>query len=317
MSDNQKGTVVDFTDDPQKSTFGRNADGGLVNDPGGNAWNAVKGNAPLYAQFNGVKTAVERGLNPPQPYFHGESWEVLLNAMQAAADIGLQVVDAFDYGKAIGNAFTGNFLDVFGTVIAAVCKGILDWLWNSFQPVQDAAGVLLGNPGKIKNSGAMWNAVSENLTALQEAIGQDLATTLNECWEGEAGCGAAVRSEDLLNTVGFAAQSAKGLYELLEIYGDMAERVNDMVRQMIADLTSVIITSIGDIMTKGPLAAIPIAIDLAILAARYLMRLIGIGIQVAWFAIAGVQLFNTIKGCFDQAMEVLQKLSGYNHTISV
>ena len=31
MSDNQKGTVVDFTDDPQASTFGLNADGKIIN----------------------------------------------------------------------------------------------------------------------------------------------------------------------------------------------------------------------------------------------------------------------------------------------
>ena len=125
-----------------------------------------------------------------------------------------------------------------------------------------------------------------------------------------------VRSEDLLNTVGFASQSSLGLSEILAIYADMAERINDMVRQMIADLIATVIGALGDIATKGPAALIPIGIDIAILLMRYTLRLIGIAIQEIWFIIAGSQLVNTIKDCFEQAMQVLQKLSGYNGTIS-
>lgn len=318
MSDNQKGQVVDFTDDPQASKFGLNADGKIINgDLGENAKTAALGNAPIYSQWNNAKTAWNNGLNPPQPYFHGEWWEELLNAMQASADICLQIVDVFDYGKGVVNLFTGNFLDILGTLAAAVCKGWLDFLWNSFTPLQDAVGVLLGNPPKITNSANMWNSVSENLKALLDAMGPDLERTLNQCWDGQAACNASVRAGDLLQTVDFASQSAKGLSELLLIYADMAARINDTVRQFIADIVGTVIGAIGDIATKGPLAIIPIGIDLAILLARYTMRLIGIAIQEAWFIIAGMQLLITIRGCFEKAMEVLEKFSGYNPTLSV
>ncbi|MEV3938344.1 hypothetical protein AB0K52_20500 [Glycomyces sp. NPDC049804] len=319
MSD-QKGTVVDFTDDPQKPSFGESvdADGGIISGSlGENAKNAALGNAPIYSQWNNAKTAWNNGLNPPQPYFHGEWWEELLNATQASADIALQIVDVFDYGKGVVNLFTGNFLDILGTLAAAVCKGWLDFLWNSFTPLQDAVGVLLGNPPKIQNSGNMWNSVSENLKALEEAMGPGLDKMLSECWEGQAACNASVRAADLLQTVDFASQSAKGLSELLLIYADMAARINDTVRQFIADIVGTVVGAIGDIATKGPLAIIPIGIDLGILLARYTARLIGIAVQELWFIIAGIQLLTTIKGCFDKAMEVLKKFSDYNPVISV
>jgi hypothetical protein len=318
LSDNQNGTVVDFTDDPQKPSYGEAVDGGIVSgDLSENAKTAALGNAPIYSQWNNAKTAWNNGMNPPQKYFHGEWWEELLNAIQAASDIALQIVDTFDYGKGVVNLFTGNFLDIVGTLAAAVCKGALDFLWNSFTPLQDAVGVLLGNPPKIQNSGDMWNSVSENLKSLMDAMGPDLDRTLSECWDGQAGCSAGVRASDLLETVDFASQSAKGLSELLLIYADMAARINDTVRQIIADVVGTVIGAIGDIATKGPLAIIPIGIDLAILIARYTARLIGIAVQEAWFIIAGVQLMTTIKGCFENAMSVLQKFSGYNDTISV
>lgn len=314
MSDNQKGEVVDFSDAAQKSTFGRNADGGLINDPGTNAMNAVVGNFPFFAQGYGAAKAIDQAFNPPQSYFKGEWWETLLNSMQALADLGLQIVDAFDYAKA---ALSFDPADIIGALAAAVCKGLLDFLWSSFQPLQDAAGVLLGNPGKIKNSGAMWGAVAENLMTLNEAVAGGLETTLTDCWEGEAGCAATVRSGDLVNTVEFASQSANGLKDLLDIYGDMAERINDTVRQAIADLVSFVVNRVIGVAMKGPAEVIMAGIDIAILVVRYTLRFISIAIQEAWFIIAGTQLLNTIKGCFEQAMDVLGKLSGYNNTISV
>ncbi|MEU6860501.1 hypothetical protein AB0B28_16725 [Glycomyces sp. NPDC046736] len=314
MSDNQKGEVVDFSDAPKSSVYGRNADGGFINDPFGNGKKALEGNIPFYAQIKGGFDAVDKAFNPPQSYFKGEWWETLLNSIQALADLGVQIVDAFDYAKA---ALSFDPADIIGALAAAVCKGLLDFLWSSFQPLQDAAGVLLGNPGKIQNSAAMWGAVSENLTSLYDALGTDLGKTLTECWDSEAGCAAAVRGGDLLDTADFASQSADGLKDLLNIYADMAERINDTVRQAIADLVSFVINRAIGIAMKGPAEVIMAGIDIAILVVRYTLRFIGIAIQEAWFIIAGKQLLNTIKDCFEQAMEVLEKLAGYNTTVRV
>jgi hypothetical protein len=310
MSD-QKGEVVDFTDDPQESSFGRNAEGGFINDPIGNAEKAVLGNFPIVSQIYNISQSIDKALDPPQSYFHGEWWEELFVAMQAASDIGVQIADAFDIGKSIGNALTGNVLDAVGAAAGMVCKGVLDWLWSSVQPVQDAAGVLLGNPGKVMNSSGMWKAVAENLGHLVDALGPDLGNTLNQCWTGKCGSAAAVRAGDLLDTVQFASESSSGLSELLEIYADMAERINDLVRQLLADVVAALIAAAGDIATKGLLAIIPVGIDLAIMLTQYTLRLISIAIQEAWFIIAGTQLVLTIQRCFENSMTVLRELSGY------
>jgi hypothetical protein len=309
MSD-QKGTVVDFTGKPHESTFGLNQDGGIINDPVGNAGKAILGNFPGIAQGYNIAKSVDEAINPPQSYFHGEWWQEIFVAMQAANDIGVQIIDVFALGKSALNAFTGNVLDGVGAAAGILVKAGLDWIFSSVQPVQDAAGVLLGNPDKIKTCSEMWTAVAENLKALEEALGPDLGKMLDECWNGHAGGCAAVRAGDLVETVGFASQSSTGLSEMLMIYSDMAGRINDIVRQFLSDVVANLISAAGDIATKGPIAIIPVGIDLALMLAGYTMRLINIAIQEAWFVIAGVQLMNAIKGCFENAMSVLRELSG-------
>ncbi|GAB3995012.1 hypothetical protein GCM10029992_11100 [Glycomyces albus] len=247
----QEGEVVDFTDEAQASTFGQNADGGYINDPLQNAEDAAMGSIPGYAQLDASINAWNDTVDPPQSYFHDEWWQKLFVAAQGTVDIAGQILEAFALVKTIANTSTSNYLDAVGTAAGLVCKGQLTFLLNTVQPIQDTAGALLGNEAKIKNCAAMWKAVSENLAAAGEAIAPELDSTLMENWGGQAGISAAVRGSDLVNTVAFASESATGLFELLEIYGDMAKRINGMVIELIADVVASLIAAAGDIATKG------------------------------------------------------------------
>lgn len=299
--------VVDFSDAPTKSGWGEAPDGGVFQDPGGNAKKQLE-NIPVGGNVYKFGKAAVDLVDPPQEYFDGEWWEILLNSIQQIAKMGEQILEVVGVVRGVLSANPG---DIIGVLAGALAKSVLSFLISTIQPIQDLVGILYGNPARLDESANMWKAVSENMTALADEIGPDLEAACND-WCSKAGAGATVRGSDLMQTTRFAATSSMGLHDFLLCYKDLAQGVNDLVLQIVSDVVAVVIAALVEAGTKGPFAIPFIAADVAILIASYVMRLIQLATQVAWLIIEGVGLMNAIKECFEKAMEVLEKLAGYN-----
>lgn len=299
--------VVDFSDAPKKSGWGEAPDGGIFQDPGGNAKKQLE-NIPVGGNVYKFGKAVVDLVDPPQEYFDGEWWEILLNSTQQIAKMGEQILEVVGVARGIISMNPG---DLLGVAVGALAKSVLSFLISTVQPIQDLVGILYGNPARLEQSADMWKAVAENLTNLANEIGPDLEACCNQNWGGKAGAGAHVRGSDLVQTTGFAAMGASGLHDFLLCYKDLAQGVNDLVLQIVSDVVALLISAAVEAGTKGPFAIPFVAADVAILVASYVMRLIQLATQVAWLIIEGLVLLKAITEAFERAMEVLEKLSGY------
>jgi hypothetical protein len=300
--------VVDFSDAPTKSGWGEAPDGGILQDPGGNAKKQLE-NIPVGGNVYKFGKAAVDLVDPPQEYFDGEWWEIMLNSLQQVAKMGEQILEVVGVARGVISANPG---DLLGVAAGALAKSALSFLISTVQPIQDLVGILYGNPARLEESADMWKAVAENLEALANEIGPDFEACCNQNWGGQAGAGAHVRGSDLVQTTGFAAMGAGGLHEFLLCYKDLAQGVNDFVLQVVSDVIAVLIAAAVEAGTKGPFAIPFIAADVAILVASYAMRLIQLATQVAWLIIEGLGLMTALSEGFEKAMSVLERLSGYN-----
>lgn len=300
--------VVDFSDAPDKSGFGEAPDGGILQAPGDNARKALENIPAIGNGYKFAKAGYEL-FNPPQAYFDGEWWEILLNSIQKIAVMGEQILEVVGL---VRGALSANPGDLLGAVVGSLAKGALGFIISTVQPIQDLVGILYGNPARLDESANMWKAVSENLTNLSNEIGPDFERTCAEDWRCEAGGGAMVRGSDLVETTNFAAMASSGLHDFLMCYKDLAQGVNDFVLQVVSDVIAVLIAAAVEAGTKGPFAIPFIAADVAILVGAYIMRLIQLATQVAWLIIEGVVLMQAVMESFEKAMSVLEKLAGYD-----
>ncbi|MFC4335876.1 hypothetical protein [Salininema proteolyticum] len=304
------GSVIDFSEAPRQQEFFENKDGGYLNDPGGNALDAIKGNTPIYAQINNIKDDLVGNSEAINRLFDGEAtMSDALALTQMVADIARQCVDAFDAG--VSNADGPDL----GYWAAAGVKAGLDWLFSSVQPIQDLVGTVMGNPERLKTTAESWTFTSDSLATLAEAYGNEALTNIKPNWEGESCDAAMVRTSEFVDAVGVASVTSSNLSDLVGLFVEFAERVQDRFKQGIADSVALIIGALEDIAKYGYLSIPFIAIDLSVALIRLYLDLVGIALQVAQIYLAGSQLCSQLEQVFSQTMDLLEFLSGVTERV--
>ncbi|WP_025273684.1 hypothetical protein [Haloglycomyces albus] len=310
MTDNNEGTVVDLSEAPRQQQFGVNQDGGIINDPLGNAKSAVVGNVPVIAQATNIAEDIENNTGAVNRLFDGEAtMDDLLAIGQMIVDISRQILDLVD---AVQANIDGPDI---GFIAGAAIKAGLDWIWDSLQPIQDLVGMVTGNPERLETTSDMWTQVAQSTEKLAQAYSDEANNNIVPNWEGDAFDAAIVRSNEFLQAINVATTSANHLSDLVALFADFAGRLQDRAKQTLAEVAGAVIGAAEDIAKYGWVAVVPVGIDLAILLTRLFLDLLGIVMQAARIFLSGSQLCSQLEESFESTSEILDFLSNVPHTV--
>lgn len=175
---------------------------------------------PIYSQANDLATAIGEG----------DIAAISGGIMELAGEVGFLVVDPIGFLVSNGLAF------------------LIDWI----QPLEDAFGLVTGNPERLGADAERWKEITTELgnlvKELNEAVNTDLAT-----WSGPAADAARARLAEFAHAIEGVANDVNGIGVILDLSVALMEIAQELILTIIAEfVTWLVITWLAALAAAAP-----------------------------------------------------------------
>lgn len=179
---------------------------------------------------------------------------------------------------------------------------LVDFLIQTFQPLEDLLGLVTGNEARMNVSANMWQDVAAAMPPIAEYMNSATTEELAE-WVGEAGEAARARIMELGLMVEGVGYLAMGMDQVLKMMAGLARVTRQFVQKLITDGVVWVIKTIApqiaaSIATFGAAAPVCIAMTVA--------KIAGLVLDAIQFINGAVQFFQTLG----QLLGYFQELFG-------
>lgn len=319
MSDHE---MQDFSDSPQQGGFGEDSNGNVA-DVGNAALNvldhqklinspfkmamSVKDNKDVYTDaFGNIRSDLMGDRNNPNRGSFTDRASALGSRMKTDWGAVNDKTTALDTTSQRNRGKYETFLHkAKGTVgidpLKWLAGTLVDFLIQTFQPLEDILGVVTGNEARMNVSANMWQEVAGAMGPIADHMNTVVDGELAQ-WEGEAGSSARARVMELGLMVDAMGYLAGGMQTVLQMMAGLAKALRVFVQGKIADGVAWIIKTIApqvaaSIVTLGAYAPVAIAMTVAKIAGLVLDAIQMIQGAIQMFQALGDQL-NLIMDIF-------------------
>lgn len=170
----------------------------------------------------------------------------------------------------------GEALEVLGAIVNpvdALASAGVSWVMENVGPLREALDMLAGDPAAIQGYADQWRqqaeAVQTSATELGDYIKRDTAV-----WEGESGDAYRLQGAQQVDGVSASAGAAESVARAVETAGQVCAAVRMIVKELIAECVSTIITRLpiwlGSISASAGLALPLVIADLVLLIVEFI-----------------------------------------------
>ncbi|MFC3493315.1 hypothetical protein [Glycomyces rhizosphaerae] len=249
MSDNG---MQDFSDSPQQGEFGHDSNGNIA-DVGNGALNVLDHQRLVSSPFKMATSVFENrdtfkgGLNQMRSDLAGGEGRgsFMDRAKGLGADLKMDwntindrtrdVSLEADRQKGKYESFLHKSKGVVGIDPLKWLAGtIVDFLVQTFQPLEDILGVVTGNEARMNVSANMWQEVGNAMPPIADHMITVVEGELAQ-WEGEAGSAARARVMELGLMLDVMGHLAGGMEMVLHMMAGLAKALRTYVQGKIAD----------------------------------------------------------------------------------
>lgn len=200
---------------------------------------------PVYKRYKNLADSLEGSGERLDRLFDGDaSLDDLLALSQSLIAVYAQMNEIADLAA---NNYAGPDP---GMIVAEVVGMGIDFALELFQPLQDAVGMVLGNPERISVSALMWHETETALATLSDSLSGAAAHTMDIEWQGAARDAALQRLAEFQDAAFTARIVAALLAQALERTAEFAEAVNNRARTFhadtVADVVNLLLSIPGD-----------------------------------------------------------------------
>lgn len=177
---------------------------------------------------------------------------------------------------------------------------LVDFLVQTFQPLEDLLGVVTGNEARMMVSANMWQDVANAMPPIAEHMNSATTEELAE-WVGQAGDTARARIMELGLMVNGLGYLAMGMDQVLQMMAGIARATRKFVQKLITEGVVWIIKTIApqiaaSIATFGAAAPVCIAMTVA--------KIAGLVLDAIQFINGAIQMFQTLGRLLGYFQEV-------------
>jgi hypothetical protein len=184
----------------------------------------------MYVTDLGTPTADDKGWAAGVPF-----WEACVDA-QTAIDEKDSLLEALGTG-AVGLELLGMAIDPIGTVVGSVAG----WLMEHIRPIRECLDLLAGNPDLIQDVGTSWGNISGHLGEAHKSFVAGVQAGTSE-WRGAAGDAYRATAGGVAKLLHNASEAADVLGRLTLAAGEVVAGVRQFVRDLIAEVVSLIVS---------------------------------------------------------------------------
>ncbi|THV23536.1 hypothetical protein [Glycomyces paridis] len=268
-----------FDDAPQQSDFGTNADGTILNDPAAAVTKALE-NFPGYKQTIAGISYIEDTGPLIGKLFDGEAtFDDLFTIVDTSLTLAVNIIETIELGMAAGELATGDPFGVLGTAVSTMTSIGLTFLLESLQPVQDLFGMITGNPGRIRVSRDMWEALATGLVPIGVQL-VDGSNKLGAVWSDTGADAARLRMLEGNDVIQVAAALSSGVSGSLEFCASTFEKVQGYLVNRASDIAGALVSYIPWFW-EGPKGWVQIILDFLPMIARIIIELVQIALHLA------------------------------------
>ncbi len=293
--------MQDFSDSPHQGGFGEDSNGNvadvgngalnvldhqrLVNSPGSMASSVFK-NRDTYKEAFGNLRGDLSGSGSMRSKLSGIGGQMKLDwgsvndrTGRLAADTNRQKGKYEDFlSKSKGAVGIDPLKWLVGTLV--------DFLIQTFQPLEDILGVVTGNEARMNVSANMWQEVGNAMSPIADHMNTVVDGELAQ-WDGQAGSAARARVMELGLMVDAMGMLTGGMQAVLQMLAGIAKALRKYVQKKITDGVVWVIQTIApqiaaSIATLGAMAPVCIAMTVAKIAGLVLdaIQMVQAAIQV-------------------------------------
>jgi hypothetical protein len=308
--------IIDLSGAPQQSGWGEHT--GLEDDPekwgnqgetSGDAWASAKKageGAPFVAQGINIRNQLSESAARVEKFFDGEGTiDDLLAQVQSLASLSTSMMEYVETKIALG---TGDPAWVASTLT----KAGLEYYLAFFQPLQDAVGLILGNPERIKVTSLMWTEAKTALETLADHVGKTVVEGVLPEWGGHAGDAAATRLAEMQDSVVVGAILSGMIAQLMDLTSGFTEGLNNRAKSFITDTVADVVSApdlIKAIFTLDIPALIQAGISLNIRILKLTLEVVNLGIQAARIFLTAATLLVTLYLEFEKTVDFLDRMA--------
>ncbi|WP_018349458.1 WXG100 family type VII secretion target [Longispora albida] len=169
-----------------------------------------------------------------------------------------QLTEAFGKGDVL--SLQGAVMDLAGNVASAIVDPItwlvsngLGFLIDWIQPLEDALGLVTGNPERIEKDADKWKEVGKELTELAKELHDTVKGPEMAQWVGQAGDAARDRLDQFATGILGMASEVQSLGMILEVSKVLMEVAQALILDIIAQfVTWLIITWLAALAAAAP-----------------------------------------------------------------
>jgi hypothetical protein len=285
--------MQDFSDSPRQGDFGYDSNGNVA-DPGNAALNVLDHQRLINSPFKMATSVFENrdtykkaagDLRSDFSGVGGDLRKLDWNSVQGKiTNVGTEM------GKENGkyNEFLGKAKGTIGIDPLKWLVGTLvDFLVQTFQPLEDLLGLVTGNEARMNVSANMWQEVGGAMPPIADHMLAVVDGELAE-WQGEAGSAARARVMELSLMVDAMGHLAGCMQGVLQMMAGLAKALRGFVQKKITDGVVWVIKTIApqiaaSIATLG--AAMPVCIAMTV------AKIAGLVLDAIQMVQAAIQMF--------------------------
>lgn len=170
----------------------------------------------------------------------------------------------------------GEALDVLGAIVNpvdALASVGVDWVMENVGPLREALDMLAGDPGAIQGYAGQWRQQAETVVNSSTNLG-DSVTNDTASWLGEAADAYRAQSAQQIDGVAAAGGAAEAVARAIETAGQVCAAVRMLVKELIAECVSTIITRLpiwlGSVAASAGLSLPLVIADLVFLVLEFI-----------------------------------------------
>jgi hypothetical protein len=268
--------MQDFSDSPQQGEFFHDSNGNVA-DPGNAALNVLDHQRLVNSPFKMASSVFEN-----RDVFKDAGGKLRGDLSGTSGDLKKMDWGAIDgklrnIGSEMGKEggkyekFISKSRGAIGIdPIKWLAGTIVDFLIQTFQPLEDILGLVTGNEARMNVSANMWQEVGNAMPPIADHMLTVVDGELAQ-WEGEAGSAARTRVMELGLMVDAMGYLAGGMEMVLQMMAGLAKALRGFVQGKIADGVAWILKTIfpqivASVATLGAAAPVAIAMTVAKIA---------------------------------------------------
>lgn len=296
-----------FDDAPRQSDFLYNDDGSMLDDTSAAATKALE-NWPLYKQSLAGANYLQETAPLIGKLFDGEAtFDDLFNIVDSSLTLAVNCIELIELSLSVSGGLRGDLSGVLGTCVSTLVSMGLTFILESLQPVQDLFGMITGNPGRIRTSKEMWEALATGLAPIGGSLAEQ-AAKLDEAWQDSGADSARLRLLEGNDILQVTAALANGVGAALEFCATTFEKVQGYVLNRTSDLAGALVSYVPKAF-QGPKGWIEIALDFIPMVIRMTMELIQIAMHLTRACLAILGLINGAQAAAENARPFIERMS--------